>query len=145
MTTEEWESVLKLSTMWDFRETRKLAIRELSKDGMMDLTMKVGLARQYKVPDWLIEGYEGLIKREKTISDTEAEQLGLLTVARLFRIREESIARIPRKRIRTLGDGWNSCEFYEESGPFNRADCHCEEDIRRQFLEELKEVAEVAE
>lgn len=145
MTTEEWVSVLKLSTMWDFRETRKLAIRELSKKGMMDLTMKVMLAREYKVSNWLIEGYEALIKREETISDAEAEQLGLLTVVRLFRIREESITRISRRRINTFGDAWNSVEHYEESGPFNRADCHCEEDIRKEFLEELKDVEEVAE
>jgi hypothetical protein len=84
MTTEKWVSVLKPSTMWDFRETRKLATRELSKQGMMDLTMKLQLAREYKVSNWLIEGYEALIKREEAISNAEAEQLGLLTVVRPF-------------------------------------------------------------
>jgi len=49
--------------MWDFRETRKSAIKEMSKDGMMDLTTKVALARQYKISAWLLEGYEALIKR----------------------------------------------------------------------------------
>jgi hypothetical protein len=139
MTAGEWASVLKLSTMWDFRETRKSAIKELSKDGMMDLTTKVALARQYKISVWLLEGYEALIKRKEAISMGEAEQLGLTTVVRLFHIREVSVA---RRYPRTM-DPWSNNQFdHEDRGPFDRSDCVCMEEIQKEFVEELREVGD---
>jgi len=154
MTVEKWVSVLKLSTMWDFHETRELAIKELSKEGMMDLVMKVGLAKQFKIPEWLFAGYEGLIKRKEAISIAEAELLGLTTVVRLFRIREESVARRHTIPIQKRGPRWSGgpaspgYPFFipeTETEEFDRTDCRCTEEIRREFAEELREVEEVAE
>jgi len=153
MTVAKWVSVLKLSTMWDFHETRELAIKELSKEGMMDLVMKVGLAKQFKIPEWLFAGYERLIKRKEAISIVEAELLGLTTVVRLFRIREKSVARrhpipilpstSPKQRL--AGFGYLGAIIPEmEAEEFDRTDCRCTEAIRREFAEELKEVEEVA-
>jgi len=152
MTVEKWISVLKLSTMWDFHETRELVIKELSKEGMIDLVVKVVLAKQYKIREWLFAGYEGLIKRKEAISTIEAELLGLTTVVRLFRIREESIAKRYMRRATRPNNFWpgNSALVnmeYEDPGPyaFDRTDCDCTEEIRREFAKELKEVEEVAE
>ena len=82
--------------------------------------MKVTSARQYKVSNWLIEA---LIKREEAISDAEAEQLGLLAVRRSC---PHSRGEKPQTAHRAY-QRW-------ESGPFDRADYHCEDDIRREFL-----------
>jgi hypothetical protein len=146
MTMDEWISVLKLSTMWEFDACRNLVIDELSKDGNIDPITKVGLAKQYKIPQWLFEGYETFIKRKEAISAAEAEQLGLATVVRLFHIREKSIARCyPRKATQIGGYGWGSPSYYMDTGPFDRTQCHCIEDIREEFEEELRELGVVRE
>lgn len=117
MNVEEWASVLKLSTMWDFSETRKQAIARLS-TSRMDLLTRVILARQYKVPGWLFSGYEGLVKRKEGITEDEAERLGLSTAIRLYRIREECIAKYPIRRHRdsAFGGGGGGFGF---AGPVN--------------------------
>lgn len=121
---EEWTSVLKLSTMWEFPETRTLAINRMSESGMMDLVTKVTLAKQYKVREWLFAAYDELVKRRENISDEEAGRLGLTTVVRLYRIREESM----RKHLE-----WQSTfhEFGEVVQHDNRAK------IWGEFSEEL--------
>jgi hypothetical protein len=140
---DEWISVLKLSTMWDFLEMRELAINELSL-WPIDWITKIVLARQYKISQWLFAAYEGLAKRKEPISVAEAQQLGLTTVIRIVQIREESAAkRYPREVQHTLTIN-NDDEPYtytiQDSGLFDRKDCECAEGIRSAFAEELREV-----
>lgn len=118
MGVEEWTSVLKLSTKWNFSEERGLAIRELSQGDNVELVTNVLLARQYNAPELLLAAYEGLVKRTESISEEEAERLGLATVIRLYWIREENV----RERFGS-----------------DRARCDSEVEIRRDFAEELKE------
>lgn len=117
ITMEEWISALKLSTMWEFSDVRKKAIQnmQLPRSEMDPVTM-VLLAQEYMIPEWLLPGYEQLIKRPEFISMDEAERLGLRTVMRLYKIREETM-------------------YTRRSGL-----CDCERGIRRDFAEELKEV-----
>jgi hypothetical protein len=89
MNQEQWLSVLKLSTLWEFDEIRKKAIAELSKVNM-DTADKVVLARSYRVGDWLYEGYTALVKREAGLSSEEAEKLGYETAFRLCQRREDT-------------------------------------------------------
>ena len=139
---EEWISVLKLSTMWEFEEIRKVAIKELAKVVSVDLVRTVNLAKQYHIAAWLPEAYEGLIRRTEAISIAEAEQLGLSTAVRLFQIREKTIARLnPRtKQI----DPWGNRDTIRTDNStrpfaFDRTGCVCSEDVRKEFAEELKE------
>jgi hypothetical protein len=87
MNQDQWVSVLKLSTMWAFKEIKEKAIAELSKINM-DVMDKVLLARSYRVGDWLYEGYIALVKREASLSAEEAEKLGYETAFRLCQRRE---------------------------------------------------------
>lgn len=156
MGVDEWISVLKLSTMWEFQETRKLAIQTLSSG--IDLTTKILLGKQYKVGEWLFAAYEGLAKRTEPISLDEAERLGLETAIRLYQIREEGAAEIPRKRTKrtTVSSGLGQNAFgngmfhsypveshYQEVGPIIRDQDDYTQKIWREFSEELKEVGEM--
>jgi len=116
-----WISTLKLSTMWDFFEVRKLAIQTLSTMGM-DPVSQVASALQYDVPKWLFAGLESLVKRKEAISIPEAKILGLETAIRIYQIREGGLA------------GYFG--YVEDSGPV-LASCDFTEGIRREFAEEL--------
>lgn len=104
--------------MWGFAEIRKLAITVLS-DIKMDPIEKVLLARQNRIPEWLLAAYQELVNRELVISLEEAEQLGWDVAIRIFHMRDQAMATL--LQIHELGEI-----------------CLSEEDIRREFEEELK-------
>jgi len=90
LTRQEWMSVLKLSTMWEFSDIRERAIQELLKEDMgMQTIEKIECARSFRVKEWLVEGYTELLKRAETITDEEGERLGWKTAAKLLLIREQ--------------------------------------------------------
>lgn len=91
---EEWTSVLKLSTQWEFEDIRKKAIAELSKIEMSAVD-KVMLARSYRVGSWLLDGYMALVKRETTLSFEEAGKLGFETAFRICQQREQTFRNCP--------------------------------------------------
>jgi hypothetical protein len=95
-TVDEWKSVLKLSTMWDFVAIRQSAIDQL-KDQIDSIT-KIVLARECQVDGWLLAGYEGLVMRAQAISVTEAEVLGLDIAIRLAQVREAVLWRHRSKK-----------------------------------------------
>lgn len=88
---EEWISILKLSTMWDFVDIKKKALIEVSATlhDMMPLD-RILLAKEYKVPRWLFEAYFALVERNEPITQKEVDALGFDVVYRLLQIREES-------------------------------------------------------
>jgi hypothetical protein len=92
MNREEWLSVLKLSTLWEFEELRKKAIAELSKVEI-EAVDKVIFARSYRVGTWLFEGYKALVEREASLSSEEAERLGYKTAFQLCLRREDTFRR----------------------------------------------------
>jgi len=88
---EEWAAVLKLSSMWDFFDIRKLAIEELSASKMNPIT-KILLARQYTARALLFTGYDELANDTESISVADAERLGWDTAVRIFNIRQKNVA-----------------------------------------------------
>jgi hypothetical protein len=60
LTTDQWISVLKLSTKWFFNDLRKLAISQLSSI-RMDAIDRICLAKEYRVYDWLLGAYERIV------------------------------------------------------------------------------------
>lgn len=75
MTKSKWLSVLKLATMWVFKEIRALAIDRLTKWPMGEIEQIV-LAKQYNVSQWLLSGYQKLAMRSEMVSLEEAAQIG---------------------------------------------------------------------
>ncbi|KAH6907068.1 hypothetical protein BKA70DRAFT_1150737 [Coprinopsis sp. MPI-PUGE-AT-0042] len=78
LTAEEWTSVLKLSTQWLFNDLRKLAISHLSST-KMDAIDRICLAKEYRVYDWLLEGYEQIVHRLLTFDAACGPQTILTT------------------------------------------------------------------
>ena len=66
-----------------------MAIRSLEDD--LDSVDKISLGQAYGVPDWLLSGYNTLVKRDRTISGQEGRRLGPDTTAGLHEIREAGI------------------------------------------------------
>jgi hypothetical protein len=86
----EWESILKLSTLWELGDLRALAIQNLSKIEMREVD-QITLGKEYRVADWLVKGYTKLAERDNTISEDEGEILGPKWVILLFQVREAGI------------------------------------------------------
>ncbi|KAJ7786710.1 hypothetical protein B0H14DRAFT_3163765 [Mycena olivaceomarginata] len=95
LTTEEWISVLKLSTQWGFFDARKLAIQNLminatKRPDDLGHVQRILLARQYEVGIWLRPGYTYLATRDGDISREEAEAIGWETAFLITQIRERA-------------------------------------------------------
>lgn len=86
----EWESTLKLSTLWELGDLRTLAIQKLSKIEMREVD-QIMLGKEYRVADWLVKGYTKLAERENAISEDEGEILDPKSVIRLVQVREAGI------------------------------------------------------
>ncbi|KAF5352070.1 hypothetical protein D9758_009440 [Tetrapyrgos nigripes] len=88
--TEEWISILKLSTMWRFVHVRRLAIDILVGYHHIDACLKVSLGWEYSVPRWLRMGVYELAFREKTLSQRESQIIGYPLALHVSRVREQA-------------------------------------------------------
>ncbi|SJK98058.1 uncharacterized protein ARMOST_01315 [Armillaria ostoyae] len=77
LTKEAWLDASKLSNMWRLVNIRNIAIRQLSNREDMSFTDKIVWGRCYKVADWMITGYSGLIDRGDVISLEEGVRIGV--------------------------------------------------------------------
>ncbi|KAL4075294.1 hypothetical protein V8B97DRAFT_2022287 [Scleroderma yunnanense] len=84
---DEWTSVLKLSTKWDFKRLRQAAVDALlaSQIGPVD---RIVLARQYDIRHWLVPALNELAKRQQPLGLDEGARLGLETALKLASVRE---------------------------------------------------------
>jgi len=89
MGRNEWESVLKLSTVWGMGDIRNMVIGTLTES--LDSADKILLGQKYGVPNWLLVGCTELAEREETISGAEGRVIGPDIVAGLCQVREASI------------------------------------------------------
>ncbi|KAJ4487038.1 hypothetical protein C8J55DRAFT_487231 [Lentinula edodes] len=86
-TLEEWISVLKLTTHWEFSSIRNLAIKQLSSIGSSaDLVM---LGHQYGVSQWLLPEYMELCVRDEPLTLEEGRKLGVDMVVTINQIRNQ--------------------------------------------------------
>ncbi|KAJ4471528.1 hypothetical protein J3R30DRAFT_1090883 [Lentinula aciculospora] len=86
-TTEEWTSVLKLATRWDFDSIRELAVESLTSSASpADLII---LAHRYDVSQWLLPEYMELCVRDEPLSLEEGRKLGVNTVVAINQIRHQ--------------------------------------------------------
>jgi len=88
-TKAAWIDVLDVSVLHGLSDVQQLAIQRLSSDSTFREMEKVLLARKYKVESWLKGGCRELVTRKQYFSDEEDVLLGLKTVSKLYRLREE--------------------------------------------------------
>ncbi|KAF5316957.1 hypothetical protein D9611_003684 [Ephemerocybe angulata] len=88
LSRSEWLVVLKLSTMWNFSDHRKLAITQLTKYMEENPMKAVKYAREVGVYEWLLSGYFTLAQRDEPLNENEAAQLGLPVAFNLCGLRE---------------------------------------------------------
>lgn len=87
LTVDEWASVLKLSTKWEFKMLRQAAIDALIalQIGPVD---RIVLARQYDIRHWMVPALNELAKRPQPLGLEEGTKLGLETALKLASVRE---------------------------------------------------------
>lgn len=113
---EDWISVLHLSTMWDFSTVRGIAIRELTKGAVKEMSHMevILLARRFKVREWLLMGYKGLVLDTKVPTE-DAEVLGWKTAYRILQLRED------HKHLRTMAPQATSSEYQRSASKRKRS------------------------
>ncbi|KAF9552807.1 hypothetical protein CPC08DRAFT_768030 [Agrocybe pediades] len=92
---EAWISVLRLATMWGFQTIRTTAIGHLS--GFLSTRSaaeKVSIGREYKVVDWVKDGYKALCQQpaetlEEMNRPNESFGLDWEAIARIYFVREK--------------------------------------------------------
>ncbi|KAL0573177.1 hypothetical protein V5O48_008788 [Marasmius crinis-equi] len=85
---EEWISVLKLATQWNFFALRKLSIHYLSSNKGFKYIDRIVFARKYSVPRWFVEGIAtAAFAFDSQISHSDAERLGLSTTVSLYHLK----------------------------------------------------------
>ncbi|KAI6107042.1 hypothetical protein EV401DRAFT_469878 [Pisolithus croceorrhizus] len=84
---EQWTSVLKLSTAWNFERLRQAAIDALmeSRIGAVD---RVVLSQRYYVKNWLLPALNELAKRAEPITLEEGRRMGIVIALKLASVRE---------------------------------------------------------
>jgi hypothetical protein len=89
LTSEEWTSVLKLSSMWQFLKIRATAIKAFESFSI-DLVDKIVMARRFDISSWLIPSILELAQREKPLNLLEGKSLGMEWALKVAEVREST-------------------------------------------------------
>lgn len=80
--------------MWNFDRIRERVIEQMDKTISSACPLdRIDASLKCRVKEWLHPAYEDLCKRTTTLSDLEAERLGLRRSAAIWRIREWLLSR----------------------------------------------------
>jgi hypothetical protein len=74
---QEWVSVLKLSTLWDFQEARKCSIANLPFTDVDHPVLQIELAMTYKVRQWFFPALQKLATQAHGLKPEDVQSLGL--------------------------------------------------------------------
>ncbi|KIJ63369.1 hypothetical protein HYDPIDRAFT_65515, partial [Hydnomerulius pinastri MD-312] len=85
---EEWSSVLKLATLWEFEGIRRAAIGALPKCPITPVD-KLVLAREYNIKEWLLPAINELVQRPNPIGVEDVARLGLDFALKILAVREQ--------------------------------------------------------
>ena len=80
-----WKSALKLSTMWEVKGVRDLAIKNLDKLDAIDMII---LGTEYHITNWLLNGCFRLIMRNHGPTKEECNLLGIGFAVQIYGLRE---------------------------------------------------------
>ncbi|KAI6131159.1 hypothetical protein EDD16DRAFT_967606 [Pisolithus croceorrhizus] len=84
---EQWTSVLKLSTAWNFERLRQAAINALTESGISTVD-RVVLSQRYYIKNWLLPALNELARRPEPITLEEAQRMGIDIALKLASVRE---------------------------------------------------------
>ncbi|KAI6037102.1 hypothetical protein BKA83DRAFT_4171815 [Pisolithus microcarpus] len=84
---EQWTSVLKLSTAWNFESLRQASINALMESGIGAVD-RVVLSQQYHIENWLLPALNELARRQEPVSLEEAKRMGIDIALQLASVRE---------------------------------------------------------
>ncbi|PIL33324.1 hypothetical protein GSI_04775 [Ganoderma sinense ZZ0214-1] len=101
LTQPQWVSVLRLSTMWFFKDIRTRAISELSKL-VSTPAARIVLARTYNISGWTEPALCALAQQDAPLSAQDLEALGWDAAAKLVQIRESVVFRVVCVRVQLL-------------------------------------------
>jgi hypothetical protein len=87
LTSEEWVSVLKLSSLWQFHKIRAAAIKGLESLSV-DLVDKIVIAKRFDISSWLVPSLSALAQREKPLTLLEGNLLGMEWALKMAEVRE---------------------------------------------------------
>ena len=87
--TDEWITILKMSTQLRIKGLRDLAAQTLR--WTLNPSKKIELATECSFEPWLLDVYTHFLTRTPTISVEEEEQIGWNTTAKLFRARHRQL------------------------------------------------------
>ncbi|KZV76892.1 hypothetical protein PENSPDRAFT_569231, partial [Peniophora sp. CONT] len=85
-TNEDWESVLRLATRWQFEKVRDLAIAKL--DPLAAPLQKLVMARAFDVPQWLQPSLVALCMRPCPLTQNEGKDLSKEDLISIMSTRE---------------------------------------------------------
>ncbi|KAK1219736.1 hypothetical protein PQX77_017544 [Marasmius sp. AFHP31] len=92
LTKDDWLSILKLSTLWNFHAIRHLAIHYLSSAKKLSVIDRIVTAREYKVVKWFVHGVvHAALDMNKQIAHADAERIGLKTAISLYHMKGAAI------------------------------------------------------
>lgn len=86
LSEQQWESVLRLSTLWGFATMRQLALESIHPPTSFDRLL---LARTYSVVRWIVPAISALCERTEPLSLDEARQMRIEDVVMISTIRED--------------------------------------------------------
>lgn len=92
LSVDQWTSVLKLATMWQFDTHRRRAIAELELLLLQDPARRVVLAFAYTIGDWILQALQDLAQRKELMTTAEVKVLGVETVLKICKVRERYAA-----------------------------------------------------
>jgi hypothetical protein len=82
---DEWESVLLVSTRYNFPAIRKTAMEKLHHHPNISSIDRVLLARQHNIDEWLVPALVEICTSDELPSDEDSERLGFATFRQIVR------------------------------------------------------------
>lgn len=99
--SEEWISILHLSTRWEFEDIRALAMKQVQ-EYPLEAISKILISKEYGITSsWTLSAYMELCQRSQPLSLDEATVLDLRTVVRVSQLREKLHCNRGRSSSRT--------------------------------------------
>jgi len=86
--TDQWTSVLELSTKWAMDGVRNFAINKLYAKLRMSPHELILLGKKFNVEEFLFVGVETLIRRAKPLDEEDVRRIGIAEVLKIASIRE---------------------------------------------------------
>lgn len=122
---EEWISVLKLATVWDFAAVRTMAIGKLEEDVRKDPILKIILSKQYNIEDWFLPAVNAIAQRAHALDEADLERLLVLgdpisistLIVKIGQVRESfTIPLVSRATTGCYSNGSNYCHGHSQHG-----------------------------